>query len=97
MSRELVVPPAAQNNEKAFEIVRCWVLDGGAMHCSINALLWDDPRTWGIALADLAGHLARAFALEYGRPVDTTLADIRAGFEAELDDPSDEPTGGFVS
>ncbi len=65
--------------------------------CTARSMRCSGTRTWGIALADLARHLADAFAADHGRAVDVTLADIRAGFEDELDEPTDKPTGGFVS
>lgn len=57
---ELLIPPAAEEDPKAIEVIRVWVAKGG-QHVSLNPLAWKDPQVWGIVLADLAGHVANAY------------------------------------
>jgi hypothetical protein len=65
MKNELLVPPAAESDPNAIEVVRVWVAKGG-QHVSINPLVWKDPQAWGIVLADLAGHVANAYEQALG-------------------------------
>ena len=44
MERELTVPPAAEDDPKAFEILRVWAA-GGQQHVSLFWDLWDDQAT----------------------------------------------------
>jgi hypothetical protein len=92
MGRELMIPPVAEEDPKAFEIVRVWGA-GGAQHVSLGWDLWDDPATWGIVLADLAGHVANAYHQEHGVDRNETLRKIRAMFNDELENPTDTPVG----
>jgi hypothetical protein len=57
---ELLIPPGAEEDPKAMEVIRVWVAKGG-QHVSLNPLVWKDPQAWGIVLADLAGHVANAY------------------------------------
>jgi hypothetical protein len=57
--------------------------------------VWDDPLAWGLLLVDLARHAARAYGqLEV---CSEALARIRQGFDAEWDNPTDQPRGGLVA
>jgi hypothetical protein len=90
---ELPIPDSAQQDPSARELVRVWAARG-AQHVTLATGLWRDPGTWGIVLADLARHVARAYeqtgAVESGKALDR----IREAFEAEWSHPTDEPTGG---
>lgn len=92
MDRELMVPPAAEDDPKAFEILRVWAARG-QQHVTIFWDLWDDPATWGIMLADLAGHVANAFHQEKGSDRAEILNQIQSMFNEELDLPTDSPQG----
>jgi len=92
MERELTVPPAAEDDPKAFEILRVWAA-GGQQHVSLFWDLWDDPATWGIMLADLAGHVANAFYQERGVAKAQILKVIQSMFNDELAAPTDSPSG----
>lgn len=92
MNRELTVPPAAEDDPKAFEIVRVWGAKG-AQHVTIFWDLWDDPSTWGIMLADLANHVANAFHQEKGISKTETLEAIKDLFNKELRNPTDVAEG----
>jgi hypothetical protein len=49
----------------------------------------EDPAPWGILLADLARHVARAHREIYGRAEEESLARIREMFDAEWYGPTD--------
>ena len=92
MNRELMIPPATENDPKAYEILRVWGAHG-SQHVTIAWDLWDDPAAWGIMLADLANHVANAFQQEKGNPKAETLEKIRSLFNQELAAPTDVPKG----
>ena len=92
MGKELLIPPAAEDDSAAFEILRVWGARG-EQHVSIFWDLWDDPATWGIMLADLAGHVANALHQERGLNRNEVLSEIRAMFNKEIDVPTDSPEG----
>ncbi len=94
-SHELIVPPVAENDESARELLRAWGV-GGGLHVTLASNLWDEPGNWGIALADIARHLSEAYAELKGIEKAETIRRIRILFDAELDSPTDEPTGTFV-
>ena len=58
--KELPMPRSALTSHSAFEIARIWVA-GGGQHVALDASVWEDPAAWGIALVDLARHIARAY------------------------------------
>jgi hypothetical protein len=93
-SRQLIVPPEVHDDPEAAEVVRAWIAHGD-LHCTLKPTIWDDPGNWGILLADLARHVARAFQQHAGKPPDESLARIRAAFAAEMDEPTSAPEGGF--
>ena len=96
MDRELTIPPAVEEDPSAFEILRVWGAKG-EQHVSIFWDLWDDPSTWGIMLADLAGHVANALHQERGLDRNDVLAQIRLMFNKEVQDPTDNPTGSVLN
>jgi hypothetical protein len=89
---DLPTPPDAADDPEATELVRAWVV-GEALHCTLRTGAFPDPSTWGIVLADLARHVARALHEDEGRDPDETLHRIRDAFEAETSAPTaeDEP------
>ena len=89
---QLDIPPVAKSDRGATEIARVWAADG-TQQVSLRPDIWDDPFVWGMMLADLAQHVANAYEQMEGRNRDETLRRIRAGFEAELEAPTDQPTG----
>ena len=86
MSKELPIPPVG---ERCRELVRVWAGDG-SVHVSLSPDVWDDPGPWGILLADLARHLANAYAAR-GVAEEKTLARIKSAFDAEWSTPTDVP------
>jgi Domain of unknown function (DUF5076) len=86
-------PPAAQRDKAAFEVLRVWIAEQG-QHVSIRSGAWEDPFAWGIVLADLARHIANAHQLQSAAiDKDAFLDRLLEGFEAEIDNPTDEPEG----
>ena len=89
----LSVPPVAQRDKASFEVLRVWIAEKG-QHVSIRSGAWEDPFAWGIVLADLARHIAFAHELQ-NEAVDPEafLNRLLEGFEAEINNPTDEPEG----
>jgi hypothetical protein len=84
--------PAAPEGAQAVELLRAWVV-GQELHCSLAADAFPDAETWGVVLADLARHLARALKDREGTDEEATLRAVRAAFEAELLAPGESPEG----
>jgi len=89
---ELLIPPAAEEDPKAMEVIRVWVAKGG-QHVSLNPLVWKDPQAWGIVLADLAGHVANAYEQALGLDRGETMRKITDLLVAELTNPTDSARG----
>ncbi|HET9284789.1 MAG TPA: DUF5076 domain-containing protein [Candidatus Angelobacter sp.] len=92
MKNELLVPPIAESDPNAIEVVRVWVAKGG-QHVSLNPLVWKDSQAWGIVLADLAGHVANAYEQELGLDRQATMRKITDLLLAELKNPTDTARG----
>jgi hypothetical protein len=89
----LDVPPAAQRDKASFEVMRVWIAEQG-QHVSIQSGAWDDPFAWGIVLADLARHIALAHQMQNSKvDPDAFMERLLEGFQAEIDNPTDEPEG----
>src|SRR5262249_27313124 len=92
---QLVIPQAAANDPKAFELVRAWVAQGD-LHVSMQMGGWDDPTAWGVVLADLVRHVARFYAEQKALNPEQTIARVRDAMDAELDGEEEAPEGGRV-
>ena len=91
--KHLELPAAAQRDKSAFEVLRVWIAEQG-QHVSIRSGAWEDPFAWGIVLADLARHIANAHAIQSDKvDKEAFLERLLEGFEAEIDNPTDEPEG----
>jgi hypothetical protein len=89
----LDLPPAAQRDKAAFEVLRVWIAEQG-QHVSIRSGAWEDPFAWGIVLADLARHIALAHEIQNNSTdKEAFLARLLEGFDAEIENPTDEPEG----
>ena len=89
----LAIPEEAQRDKASFEVMRVWIAEQG-QHVSISSGAWEDPFAWGIVLADLARHVAFAHKLQNeGTDEEAFLARLLEGFQAEIDNPTDEPEG----
>jgi hypothetical protein len=89
---ELSVPEAARRDPNSLEILRVWIANN-AQHVSLQTGIWDDPVAWGIMLADLARHVANSYYIDAGLDKNQSLERIKAGWAAEMDSPTDEPSG----
>lgn len=87
----LNIPHPALSDAEAFEILRVWVAHKQQV-VTIKTGIWEDPKIWGMMLADLAKHIALAFQQDEGRETDETLRLIRGGFDLELDHPTGNAT-----
>ena len=92
---QLVIPPGAANDPKAFELVRAWVAQGD-LHVSLQMGGWDDPTAWGVVLADLVRHVARFYAEQKHLQPEQTIERVRDAMDRELDGEEESPEGGRV-
>lgn len=92
--RELIVPPEAERDPNAWELVRVWAAEG-EQHVTLATGLWKDPGAWGIVLVDLARHVANAYGQTHGMEKESVLRRIRECFDAEWTAPTGTPTGGL--
>jgi Domain of unknown function (DUF5076) len=92
---QLMIPPGAANDPKAFELVRAWVAQGD-LHVSLQMGGWDDPTAWGVVLADLVRHVARFYAEQKQLPPEETIQRVRDAMDAELDGEEEAPESGRV-
>jgi hypothetical protein len=75
------------------ELLRAWVV-GQELHCELSPDAVPDAETWGVVLADVARHVARAIQEQEGQDEAAALQAVRAAFEAELLSPADEGAAG---
>ena len=94
--QELSPPPETLTDENAVEILRAFAARK-KLHCSIRADAWEEVGWWGILLADVTRHVANALAEERGLDQHDSIKRIRELFDAELDNPTDTPTGRFIN
>ncbi len=89
----LDIPLAAQRDRASFEVMRVFIAEQG-QHVSIQSGAWEDPFAWGIVLADLARHIALAHQMQNAKiDPEAFLGRLLEGFQAEIDNPTDEPEG----
>jgi hypothetical protein len=88
----LPVPPAAEINVDSTEILRLWKVPEVGQQVILRHDAWEDPAAWGLMLADIARHVARAHAQE-GQDEREVFQRILAGFRAEIASPTDTPRG----
>lgn len=97
--KQLVIPAAAQRDENAIQMLSAWVAERG-LHSSMNVGMWqengqNEPRAWGILLADVVRHVANAIQEEYGEPSGETAELIVQSLLREFEEPTSKVTGGF--
>lgn len=98
--KPLVIPPAAQRDDKAVQMLSAWIAEQG-QHCAINIGLWqdsgrDEASAWGIFLADTIMHIANALEEQYGQPQPNAIAAILKSLHDELGDPTSSVQGNFI-
>ena len=98
--KPLTIPPAAERDEKAMEMVRGWIAESG-LHCTLNVGHWhnnsdiDERRAWGIMLADMARHIANAMHDMAELDPQISLQKVVAAFNEEIAKPTSEHSGEF--
>ena len=85
----LAVPPVAEENPDAVEVLRVWASPGNPQQLTLRTT-WKDPGAWGLLLVDVARHAAKAYEAE-GRDPEEVLVRIRKLWEAEWSGPTDAP------
>jgi hypothetical protein len=80
-------------------MLTAWIAENG-LHCTLNVGMWkeqgrNEPKAWGILLADVVRHLASAIEQEGGAPMEQTTEVVVAALLNELDDPTSKIKGGF--
>ena len=92
--KQLDIPPAAARDKASFEVLRVWIAEQG-QHVSIrDPAPGKTPFAWGIVLADLARHIALAQQLQDPKTdTDAFMERLLEGFQAEIENPTDEPEG----
>lgn len=86
---ELEKPPIARE-PGAREILRVW---GGPdlPQQFVLKTTWDDPGAWGLLLADVARHAAKAYGNQGTRSETEAMGRIVEALKAELGSPTDDP------
>ena len=97
--RTLVIPPAAQRDEHAIQMISGWIAEKG-LHCTLNIGMWEaqgrnEPAAWGIMLADVIRHVANALQEQNGANATDTALQILESLRAEFSDPTSGVSGGF--
>ncbi|PWR18517.1 DUF5076 domain-containing protein [Zavarzinia aquatilis] len=82
--------PAIAKSPGAVEVLRVWAVPGAPQQFSLRPT-WKDPAAWGLMLADLAHHAAKAYAAE-GWSEAEVFERIIAGLKAEIESPTDSPS-----
>ena len=81
----LQIPPGARE-KGGIEVLRAGVVDGG-LHVTLRRA-FNDPKAWGILLADVARQVARVYAQEGDEAEDAVVERIRDAFASEMDAPA---------
>jgi len=89
-------PPEISSNSDAREILRVWVMPEWSKMQVALMTASPKPALWGIALVDIARHVAKAYALNGTCTEDAALAQIKQLFDAEWGSPTDLPEGTLV-
>jgi hypothetical protein len=97
--KPLVIPPAAQRDDNAIQMLSAWIAENG-LHCSLNIGMWDaqglnEAKSWGILLADVVRHIANAIESEHGIDKSETATEIAESFLDELNYPTSDTSGDF--
>jgi Domain of unknown function (DUF5076) len=89
---ELMIPPAAQKDPEAFEILRVWAANE-EQHVTIHSGLEGDAYDFGYMLAELAFHGANLYAERLNISVKESLKSIVEGFQDEIENPKGDTSG----
>ncbi len=91
-SKALPIPENADQLPGAMELVRVWSTSQGD-RVALQVVVDLPVAAWGIMLADIARHAARAYSLQGLGRVNDNYREIVAQFVTEVQQPSEEPTG----
>jgi hypothetical protein len=86
--RELAPPPIAES-QSSQEVLRVWAVSDGPQQVVLNTT-WVEPEAWGLLLADVARHAAKAYA-DAGLSETASLKKIVDLFSLEMASPTDRP------
>jgi hypothetical protein len=97
--KPLVVPPAAQRDEQAVQMLSAWIAERG-LHCTLNVGMWgaggiDEPSAWGKLLADVARHIGNALHEQTGANAEEAVDSVVRAFIKELGEPTSDASGSF--
>jgi hypothetical protein len=85
----LEVPPLAEKNPSAVEVLRVWAAPGRPQQLTLRTT-WSDPGAWGLLIVDVARHAAKAYEAE-GKDPNEVLARIQELWNVEWSHPTDDP------
>ncbi|MBV6488279.1 MAG: DUF5076 domain-containing protein [Pseudorhodoplanes sp.] len=88
-------PPPGARDKGGIEVLRVGVVEGG-LHLTLRRA-FNDPRAWGILLADVARQVARVYAQEGNAAEQPVAEQIRDAFAAEMNAPVNSGTIGPIS
>lgn len=80
---EIAAPAAAASDPRSFELMRLWIA-ADSPRVALRVGVWDDPAAWGLMLAEVARHVAAAYAQSAGHDPADALERLLAGFRTEL-------------
>jgi hypothetical protein len=89
---ELIIPPEAQKDPKAFEILRVWATNG-EQHVTIHSELKGEAYDFGYMLASLAFHGANLYSEKFNISIREALNDIIDGFNDEINNQHSDISG----
>ena len=92
---ELIIPPEAQKDPKAFEILRVWAANG-EQHVTIHSELKGEAYDFGYMLASLALHGARLYSERFTISVKEALNHIVDGFNDEVNHQDSDVSGEII-
>ena len=84
--------PEMASHPDAREVLRVWALPEWSKVQVSLVTASPDPGVWGIALVDIARHVAKAYALNGATSENAALVRIKELFEAEWSSPTEMPT-----
>lgn len=91
--RNSLDPPALASQAEAREVLRVWITPEWSKMQVALLTHAPDPATWGIVLADIARHVAKAYELAGTVPENEALSRIKKLLDAEWNAPTDMPEG----
>jgi Domain of unknown function (DUF5076) len=96
---QLLIPPAATRDANSIQVVSAWIADEG-LHCTLNIGFFseqghNEPKAWGIVLADMVRHIANALHEDHHKETSKTISEIVDALHEELNSPTSKAEGEF--